>query len=83
MAKKKTTKLPKEFKKYFWEYDFEDIISHPFKTYILARIMHFGDLKALKWLLNKVPKKRIIHVINNSRELDLKTRNYWKLIYGQ
>ena len=81
--KRKQICLPREFKKYFWDVDFSKISSHPFSKFVLERIMNFGDLKALKWMLTVVPKKAIKEVVAKSRELELKTRNFWRVVYGK
>ena len=77
----KGDRLPKEFKKYFWDVDFKTLSLKKYPIFVLERIMKLGDLRALRWLL-KVPKKKIMKVLENSRELDKKTRNYWRVIYG-
>jgi len=78
----KRTHLPKEFKKYFWDVDFEKLTFKKYPIFILERIMRLGDIEALKWLL-KVPRRKIREVVNRSRELDPKTRNFWRVVYGK
>jgi hypothetical protein len=80
--KKKITTLPKEFKKYFWDVDFKWVSTRPLDRFTLERVMNFGNLKALKWLLHTVPKSTILKVVESSRQLDKKTINFWKIIYG-
>jgi len=75
-------KLPKEFKQYFWDVDFRKLSLRKYSFFILERIMRFGDIKALKWLL-KIPKDRIMEVVKRSREIDAKTRNFWQIVYGK
>jgi hypothetical protein len=74
-------KLPKEFKKYFWDVDFRKLSLRKYSFYVLERVLRLGDLNALRWLL-RIPKKKILDVVEKSRELDKKTRNYWRVLYG-
>jgi len=80
--KRKTIRLPKEFKKYFWDVDFKKLSFKKYSFYILERIMRLGDIEALKWLL-KIPRNKILEVVRRSREIDPKTRNFWKVVYGK
>jgi len=77
-----TNKLPKEFKRYFWDVDFNKLSLKKHLRFILERVMNFGDLRALRWLL-RFPKKQIMAVVNDSREIDAKTRNFWRVVYGK
>lgn len=83
MAKKSSRpkRLPKEFKKYFWDVDFKDLSLAKYSDFIIGRITTLGDIKALKWLL-QIPKKEILRIMGASREIDAKTRNFWKVVYG-
>jgi len=78
----KKPSLPAKFKKYFWDIDFKDVSSKPFARFVLERVMNFGDLNALKWLLRDVPRENMIDTAKKSRALDAKTRNFWLKIYG-
>ena len=78
----KRTHLPKEFKKYFWDVDFEKLTFKKNANFILGRLMNYGNQTVLKWLL-RFPPKVIMKVVRESRELDAKTRNYWRFIYGK
>lgn len=78
----KNIRLPKEFKKYFWDVNFKKLSFRKNTDFILERVMRLGDIKALRWLLN-IPKQKIKRVVEKSRELDPKTRNYWGVIYGR
>jgi hypothetical protein len=82
MTKRKNIQLPKEFKKYFWDVDFKKLSLKKYPEFVLGRIMNYGNVKALKWLL-KLPKQLILRVAENNRELDAKTVNFWKVVYGR
>jgi len=82
IKKEKDIKIPKEFKKYFWDVDFGKLSFKKHYNFILTRVMNFGNFKALCWLF-KIPKDKIKETVRTSRELDAKTRNYWQIIYGK
>jgi hypothetical protein len=81
-GKAKKGLLPKAFKRYFWDVDFNKLSLQKHFSFILSRIMSFGDLTALKWLL-KMPSKKVLTVARTSRDLDPKTRNFWQVVYGK
>ena len=74
--------LPKEFKKYFWDVDPKKLSLRKYYDFMLGRIMTLGDIKVLKWLL-KIPRRDIMRVVKTSREIDMKTRNFWRVVYGR
>ena len=74
------TEIPGKFKKYFWDCDFDglSIASYPF--FITERILQYGNSDSIEWLLNVIQIDFLKSVINRSRILDKKTKNYWELI---
>lgn len=82
MLKEKNTssKLPGEFEKYFWDVAFDELTIEKYPGFIAERILNYGDLNGLKWLLSWADKKFIKKVVKNSRNLNSKTKNYWQLM---
>jgi hypothetical protein len=78
-------KLKKEFKKYFWEYDFENLCkdTEKYKRFIAERLLVFGDMKSVKWLKQNFTIKQILHIIKTSRNIDKITKNYWLTLYDR
>lgn len=81
-SKKIKDKIPREFKGYFWDVDFNKLSMKRYPEFILERVMRYGNLRALRWLL-AFPKDKIMEVVKKSRELDSKTRNFWQVVYGE
>lgn len=75
-------KIPKSFKKYFWDIDFDQLTFQKSKTFILKRILDRGDTKALKWLLQHYTKDDIRNLLLISRDLSQKTANFWAFYLG-
>lgn len=72
--------IPEEFRKYFWDVAFDDLSLEKYPRFIAERILNYGDLKGIKWLLAVIDKDFIRSVIMSSRNLNPKTKNYWQLM---
>ncbi len=72
--------LPAKFKKYFWDCDFTTLNMKEHSFFISERILNFGNDLSLKWLLSKINKEQLTEVVERSRNLDKKTKNYWNLM---
>jgi len=75
--------MPEEFRKYFWDVDYDDLSLEKYPKFIAERILNYGDLDAIKWLQAVLDREFIRSVILNSRNLNPKTKNYWKLMLGE
>jgi hypothetical protein len=72
--------LPKEFKKYFWDCAFDELRLRDHAAFITERILNFGNLQAVKWLVSTIEPSVLKNVVEHSRNLDRKTRNFWKIM---
>jgi len=70
-------------RKYFWDCDFEALTMKQFPVFISERILNFGDIHSLRWLLAEIDKAFLTDLVSKSRNLNKKTKNYWKLMLGQ
>lgn len=77
---KKSSRIPGEFKRYFWDVDFSGLDIEKYPGFIAERIMNYGDLKGIKWLLSWADRDFIKDLAVNSRNLNAKTRNYWQVL---
>ena len=84
MANSKPQKLPKEFKKYFWEYDFNKISPDKDAKLILGRIMSLGNTESVKWLFDNFDEKEIKEFVLKSgdKKLDKRSNNFWRLYFN-
>jgi hypothetical protein len=73
-------RLPEEFRKYFWDVDYDDLSLEKYPKFIAERIMNYGDLDSVKWLQSVLDREFIRSVVMNSRNLNPKTKNYWELL---
>ena len=72
--------LPLELKKYFWDCHFDELRRGQHAFFITERILNFGNIQTVKWLLTAIDKDFLMQVVETSRNLDPKTRNYWKIM---
>jgi hypothetical protein len=72
--------LPQKFSKYFWDVSLHDLSIEKNLRFITERILNYGDLDDIHWLLTITDRDFIKIMVNNSRNLNPKTRNFWKTI---
>jgi len=75
--------LPAEFKRYFWDVAFDDLTIEKYPRFIAERILNYGDMKSIKWLLSWADKEFIRTIITESRNIDAKTKNFWQIILSK
>ena len=80
LVRKHKTPLPQEFRKYFWDVAFDELTFEKYPEFIAERILNYGDLKGVKWLLKRTDKQLIRTLLKNNRKLNAKTKNYWKIM---
>ena len=71
--------VPAELGRFFWDVDPAglDLVRH--KSYIVERILEFGDEKAVRWLFDTFSRDDIAAILESSHSLSLKSRNFWRL----
>lgn len=74
-------KLPSFLNKYFWGDNLEEINLKNHKKYIARTILSIGDLEAVKWLNSKFDKPFLKRLLD-SKQVDKKSANFWKLYYS-
>ena len=68
-------------RKYFWDCDFEALSMNQYPVFISERILNLGDIYSLRWLFSEIDKEFLINLVNKSRNLNKKAKNYWKLMF--
>ena len=75
-------KLPRSFKQYFWDVDFEKIDPQKSDQYVIHRLIDRGNDKAIKWLLKNYPKDLIKKVVAERRGFSPRIVNFWADFLG-
>ena len=73
-------KIPQTFQGYFWDTNLAKIDPKKHRTYLIERLLEYGDEKAYRWLNKNFSKATIRKVVAESRRISPKTRNFWSLI---
>ena len=71
--------LPETLKSCFWDCDFASLDPLVHRRFIAERILVYGDSPAVRWLLATVPADVLKEIVSSARNLDPKTRNYWRM----
>lgn len=75
-------KLPNFLKKYFWEVDFDKLNFEKRPEYIILRLLEYGGVKAIRWLLKNFPEKKIKDTIIKQRGLSSRSLYFWSLFFN-
>jgi len=73
------TMIPRELERFFWDVDPAALDLGRHKTYIVERLLEFGDEPAIRWLFQTYSQEEIFSVLRASRSLSPKSRNFWNL----
>lgn len=73
-------KLPAFLKEYFWDVDFKKIDQERSAIYVIERLLEYGDIKAIKWLVKTYNREQIKEVLMTKRGLSPKTANFWGIM---
>ena len=74
--------FPSFLQKYFWDIPFETLRPQQYPAFVIARLLEYGDSKALDWMREQFSERAIRRVLCTSRQLSKRSANYWKLIFG-
>ena len=73
-----------EFKKYFWDCDFQKLDWDLHKDFILNRFLTYGDLSVIKFILDNIPLDELENYLSNHGKDSLSKTNFifWKKLTG-
>ncbi len=73
--------IPQDLRPLFWDTNLDqfDPVSYP--AYTIARVLEYGDEKAIAWLRDTFPETQIVEVLRTERRLSRKSANFWALVY--
>ena len=79
-APPRSMRLPARFARYFWDCDVATLNLTVHGAHIAGRILRYGDPAAVRWLLRRLQPEALRVVVRTSRQLDNKTRAYWRIM---
>lgn len=74
--------LPSFLTKYFWDTDATKLDMKKNEPYIIERILEYGDERAIHWMNQSIDKRRILHMLEQSRALSPKSAFFWAAALG-
>lgn len=77
---RKFNKLPDFLRKHFWDTDFSSLDIQTHSNYVIERILEFGDIKEVIWLMRTYPLDLIRQAICNTRGLSLRDAIFWAIV---
>jgi len=70
--------IPEYVLKLFWDAKKSSIDIEKHSSYIIKRVLDFGDVPAVNWLLKTYPQELIKKIVNKKRGLHPKTITFWE-----
>ncbi|MBI4680724.1 MAG: hypothetical protein HY753_05855 [Nitrospirae bacterium] len=80
--KKDSVSIPDRLGPLFWDTSLDKIHIRRNARYIIERVLEFGDMYALKWIQKVYPVQTISDVLNLSRVISEKSREFWMIWFG-
>jgi hypothetical protein len=74
--------LPNFLRKYFWDTDFSKLDKEKYASFIIERILEYGDKKAIRWMKDNFDLSTIKKVVSESKNLSPKSANFWQFIFN-
>lgn len=65
----------------FWDTDINKLDVMKYKKYTIERILQYGRMEHINWMMQNFSDDEIIDAVKNSLIIDRKTANYWALFY--
>ena len=65
----------------FWDTNVDSFNPVSYPAYTIARVLEYGDDKAIRWLREMFSETRIVEVLRTERRLSRKSANFWALVY--
>jgi len=73
--------IPSTLQRFFWETSPPDIDVKVNASYIIERLLEFGDPAAIQWLRQTYSAEQIAEVLRRTRSLSARSARFWSLYY--
>jgi len=74
--------LPEFLRKYFWDADFAKINPEKYPYYFIERILEYGDMAAVKWMMENFEISEIKETLLRKKGISRKSASYWALMFN-
>ena len=69
--------IPENITRLFWDVDRDAVDSRSHRAYIIRRVMDYGNIEDVKWMLATYTTEEIVEVLRKSRGLSRKSAYFW------
>lgn len=73
--------LPDSIKRLFWDVDKETIDIEKHSSYIISRIMDYGNCRDIRWMRQTYTDEKIKEVVCKRKGLSKKSAYFWAAYY--
>lgn len=73
--------IPDRVRRLFWDVRKDELDLKLHRFFIIARIVDFGDMEDVKWMLETYSKEEIVEVIKNRRGISRKSAIFWSVYF--
>ena len=73
--------IPQDLRQLFWDTNLDNFNPASYPAYTIARVLEYGDDKAIAWLREAFSEAQIVEVLRSERRLSRKSANFWALVY--
>lgn len=63
----------------FWDVDRTQLDQEQHADFIMRRVLHYGDVTDVQWATKRYGATRLASVVENARDLDARSRNFWNV----
>ena len=74
--------IPKFIAKYLWDVEIGKLDLQEHSTFIIERVLEYGDLEALSWINKSYKKDIITSTLKKSKKISSKSGNFYALFYS-
>jgi hypothetical protein len=75
--RKESDLIPERIQRLFWDADKRAVDLRVHRSYVILRVMDFGDPEDVQWMLATYSSGEIIEVVKRSRGLSRKSGSFW------
>jgi hypothetical protein len=81
-ARPKGERLPQFARRHFWDVDVRKLDADKYSTYVIERLLEWGNPQAARWLLQRYSRRKIVGVLKKTRTLSRMSANFWAVYFG-
>jgi hypothetical protein len=73
--------IPQSLRPFLWDINIEGFDPHSYPDYTIARVLEYGDERAVAWLRETFSEDEIKNTLRTEHRLSRKSASFWALVY--